>query len=77
MLVKENTLLVYVITLFSEDLGRWAFVIGALRTLFILKILFIYLTEREREHKLEGEDEAGSLLSREPAVKLDPRTLGT
>ena len=37
---------------------------------------------REREHKegeqqVEGQEEAGSLLIREPNVGLDPRTLGS
>jgi len=38
------------------------------------------MSEREREHK-QGEQqaagEAGSLLSKEPNVGLDPRTLGS
>ena len=46
---------------------------------------FVYLFEkecvREREHKhgggAEGEEEAGSPLSKEPDVGLDPRTLGS
>ena len=47
---------------------------------FFLKILFIYLTERERsqvgrEAGREREEEAGSLPNREPDVGLDPRTL--
>ena len=50
--------------------------------LFFFKTLFIYLTERAREHKqrepqAEGEGEAGSPLSREPDVGLrsqDPET---
>ena len=46
------------------------------------KIVFAYLTERERTHKqeegkAEGEGEAGSPLSRGPDVGLDPRTLGS
>ena len=51
--------------------------------LFIfLKIVFIYLTERERSRAggaAEGErvGEAGSPLSREPNVGLDHRTLGS
>ena len=44
---------------------------------FLLKILFIYLTEEDREHEQEGEaeeeGESGSL-SREPDVGLDPTT---
>ena len=45
-----------------------------------LNILFIYLTEREREgtsreRQAERQREAVSLLSREPDVGLDPRTL--
>ena len=43
-----------------------------------LKISFIYLTERSqvgREAGREREEEAGSLLSREPDAGLDPRTL--
>ena len=47
-------------------------------TLF-LRILFIYLFERE--HKwgagTEGEGEADSLLSREPDAGLDPGTPGS
>ena len=44
------------------------------------KILFAYLTERERTHKqeegkAEGEGEAGSLLRRESNAGLDSRTL--
>ena len=39
------------------------------------------MREREREHKqgggVEAEGEAGSPLSREPDVGLDPRTLGS
>ena len=40
---------------------------------------FIYLRERKREHKqgekqAEGEGEAGSQLSREPNMGLNPRT---
>jgi len=43
--------------------------------------IFIYLFDREIEHKwaerqAEGEGEAGSPLSREPDAGLDPRTLG-
>ena len=43
---------------------------------------FIYLFAREREgaqagRAAEGEGEAGFLLSREPKVRLDPRTLGS
>ena len=52
--------------------------------LFCFKDLFIYLTVRgeQREHKqgeqqAEGEREAGSQLSREPDMGLDPRTLGS
>ena len=40
-----------------------------------LKILFIYLTERESAQTGGvGKGEAGSTLSREPDVGLDPRT---
>ena len=46
-----------------------------------LKILFSYLTERDttREGTQAGGvgEEAGSLLSREPAAGLHPRTLGS
>ena len=47
----------------------------------ILKILFIYLREWASERAwagggAEGEGEADSLLSREPSVGLNPRTLG-
>ena len=46
------------------------------------KILFIYLTERERKHKqgelrAEKEGKADSSLSKEPAVGLNDRTLGS
>ena len=44
----------------------------------------MYLRERESaqaegtaEGAVEGEGEAGSLLSREPDAELDPRTLGS
>ena len=54
--------------------------------LFLFKILFIYLTDRDHKkakRQAEREGEAGSLLSREPDVGigdsgtsgLDPRTL--
>ena len=59
-------------------------VIMCFKTCIFFKILFIYLTERERErdHKYaerqaEREEEAGSLLSREPHAGLHPRTLGS
>ena len=45
---------------------------------FFLKILFIYLTDRDHRYagrQREREEEAGSLLSREPDAGLDPRTL--
>ena len=50
--------------------------------IFFKKILSIYLTERERaqaagEQQAEREKEAGSLLSREPDARLDPRTQGS
>ena len=47
---------------------------------------FIYLFDTERDHacthkqgeqQAEGGEEAGSLLSGEPDVGLDPRTLGS
>jgi len=43
---------------------------------------FIYLFEREKEGEREraqeqGEEKADSPLSREPAVQLNPRTLGS
>ena len=48
---------------------------------FFLKILFIYLTDRdhkqaERQAERE-EEEAGSLPSREPDAGLNPRALGS
>jgi len=51
------------------------------KDLFFLKILFIYLTERDTVRAGSqaggvGEGEAGFLLSREPNAGLDPRTLG-
>ena len=39
-----------------------------------LNTLVMYLTEREREPKKGEEREAGSLLSREPNVGLNPRS---
>ena len=42
--------------------------------LFLKNILFVYLRECEREHKQEGG--AGSPLSREPDLRLNPRTFG-
>ena len=49
--------------------------------LFFLRF-FIYLFVRESEHRqterqAEAEGEAGSLLSKEPDVGLDPRTPGS
>jgi len=47
---------------------------------YFLKILFIYLRERERERAQAGgaaEEEAGSPLSKEPNVALEPRTPGS
>ena len=45
-------------------------------SLIELIYLFIYLSERERKYKqAEAEGEAGSPLSKEPDVGLDPRTL--
>ena len=49
--------------------------------LFFLRILFTYLTERERAQaggvQAEGEGEAGSVQSRDPDVGLHPRILGS
>ena len=47
--------------------------------LFIFFKDFIYLSDREhkQEQQAEGEEEAGSPLSREPDVGIDPRTLGS
>jgi len=49
---------------------------------FFLKILFLYLTERDTAREATqaggvGEGEAGFPPSREPDVGLDPRTLGS
>ena len=53
---------------------------------FFLKILFVYLREREREREnaqaggVAGRGrggEAGSPLSKNPDVRLDPKTLGS
>ena len=48
---------------------------------FFLKISFIYLRESKGEHTGwgggEGRGEAGSLLSKEPNMGLDPRMLGS
>ena len=49
-------------------------------TFFFFKVLFIYLTQREpkqRERQAEGEGEAGSPLSREANVGLEPRIPGS
>jgi len=48
--------------------------------LFFIKILFLYLSERERESApkkgdWQAEGEAGFPQSKEPDVGLDPRTL--
>ena len=60
--------------------------LGALLIYLFLKILFIYLTEREckrargnvsRGSSREREGEAGSSPSREPNVGLNPRILGS
>jgi len=46
-------------------------------SLIFKNYLFIYLREREWENtEGEGKGEAGSLLSQEPDVGLDPRTPG-
>ena len=48
--------------------------LSLLRNDNFLKILFIYLTEIiSRQREREREEEAGSPLSREPDVGLDPR----
>ena len=45
---------------------------------FNKKILFIYLIERvQARGAADGEEEAGSPLSREPNTELNPRTLGS
>ena len=49
---------------------------------FIFLILYVFIWEREivRESMswgVEGEGEVGAPLSREPDVRLDPRTLGS
>ena len=54
----------------------------ALFVFFVVKIVFIYLTERQpaREGTQAGgvgEEEAGSQRGREADVGLDPRTLGS
>ena len=47
-------------------------------SLFFFKILFIYLRESAQAWgEMEGEGEADSLLSREPAMGLHPRTPGS
>ena len=47
---------------------------------FFLKILFIHLSQTDKEYK-QGErqagGEAGSLLSKESDMELDPRALGS
>ena len=57
---------------------------GQYKGYFFFKILFIYLTQRERQPAREGiqaggveEGEAGFPLSRGPDVGLNPRTLGS
>ena len=69
----KDILLIYFLTFNNESLA-----------LFLKNILFVYLTaresmkERERtQGAAEGEGEAGSSLSREPNVALNPRTLGS
>ena len=63
---------------FNLDTDAHRLNICFVQTLFFFKILFIYLTEREitsRQRGRQREEEAGSLLSREPDAGLDPRTL--
>ena len=45
-----------------------------------LKIIYLFIYQRQwaqAEWQAEAEGEAGSLLSKEPDVGLDPRTLGS
>ena len=47
---------------------------------FLKDFIYLFDTEREITSRQRGrprEEEAGSLLSREPDVGLDPRTLGS
>ena len=65
-----------------EHFQFWALIILS----FFFKIIFIYLTQKEKESEHTqggaadrgrgGEGEAGSPQSKEPNVGLDPRTLG-
>ena len=57
---------------------------GFFSFLFLFKILFIHLTERQQETAREGtqargvgEGEAGFPPNQEPDAGLDPRTLGS
>ena len=73
----------------AKKSGEVIFFLGVQRTVManyvpgtmcinFFKILFIYLTEKEREQSgggAEAEGEAGSPLSREPNTGLHPRTL--
>lgn len=47
------------------------------QSLFFFKILFICQRERAQQWERQAEGEAGSLLSKEPDVGLDPRTAGS
>ena len=42
---------------------------------YLLKIFYLFEREREHEWGVEGGREGDSLLSREPDLGLDPRTL--
>ena len=51
---------------------------SSIHVIAIGKISFLYLTEHKQgELQAEGEGEAGSLLSKDPDVGLNPRTLGS
>ena len=69
------------LTLSKCEFLLWSRVLSAVGLYFFFKILFIYLTERAQsgwgEWQAEGEGEAGSPLSREPDVGLNPSTLGS
>ena len=44
---------------------------------FFKKRFYLFMTERDSKRGTQAEGEAGSLLSRESNMGLDPRTLGS
>ena len=58
--------------------GITLYIYSSITFFFKKKVLFIYLREIEREREITGEEgQAGSPLSREPNMGLDPRALGS